>query len=131
MRKEPHMWKEFKAFAFKGNLIDLAVAVVIGGAFGRIVTSLVNDVITPLLGMVAGGVNLTTLSFGAGDAQIMYGNFLQACIDFLIIAFCIFLFIRLFTKARILPKKEEPKAPEGPTEAELLAEIRDLLKERA
>ena len=124
------MFKDFKTFAFKGNLIDLAVAVVIGGAFGRIVTSLVNDVITPLLGLVVGGVNLTTLSVGAGDAQVMYGNFLQACIDFLIIAFCIFLFIRLFTKARILPQKEEPQAPEGPTEAELLTEIRDLLKER-
>ena len=125
------MWKDFKAFAFKGNLIDLAVAVVIGGAFGKIVASLVADIITPLIGILVGGVNLTELKATVGAATLNYGLFLQACIDFLIIAFCIFLFIRLFTKARILPEKEEPKAPEGPTETELLTEIRDLLKERS
>jgi large conductance mechanosensitive channel len=124
------MFKDFKTFAFKGNLIDLAVAVVIGGAFGKIVTSLVSDIIMPLIGLVAGRVDLTTLYVGSGDAKVMYGSFLQACLDFLIIAFCIFLAIRLATKTGLIPKKEEPKAPEGPTEAELLTEIRDLLKER-
>lgn len=124
------MWKDFKAFAFKGNMVDLAVAVVIGTAFGAIVQSLVKDIIMPLIGLVVGGIDLTNLSVGIGDAPVLYGNFLQACLNFLIIAFCIFLTIRLFTKARILPQKEEPKAPEGPTEAELLTEIRDLLKER-
>lgn len=124
------MWKDFKAFAFKGNMVDLAVAVVIGTAFAAIVQSLVKDIIMPLIGLVVGGIDLTSLSVGIGDAPVLYGNFLQACLNFLIIAFCIFLTIRLFTKARILPQKEEPKAPEGPTETELLTEIRDLLKER-
>jgi len=124
------MWKDFKTFAFKGNLIDLAVAVVIGTAFGAIVKSLVEDIIMPLIGLLVGGINLASLEIGIGDAFVKYGIFLQACLNFLIIAFSIFLFIRLFTKARILPPKEEPKAPEGPTETELLTEIRDLLKER-
>lgn len=124
------MWKDFKAFAFKGNMIDLAVAVVVGGAFGKIVSALVANIITPLIGILVGGIDLKSLTATVGKAQLEYGLFLQSCVDFLIIAFSIFLFIRLISKTGILPKKEEPKAPEGPTEAELLAEIRDLLKER-
>jgi large conductance mechanosensitive channel len=124
------MWKDFKAFAFKGNLIDLAIAVVIGGAFGKIVSSLVTDIILPLVGVLVGGINLADLKATVGDAEVTYGIFLQTCIDFLIIAFSIFLVIRIGTKAGLFPKKEEPPAVAGPSEVELLAEIRDLLKEK-
>lgn len=124
------MWKDFKAFAFKGNLIDLAIAVVIGAAFGKIVSALVQSIIMPLVGALMGGINLTSLVWYVGEAPIAYGFFLQACIDFLIIAFAIFLAIRLGTKAGLLPKKEEPPAVVGPNEVELLTEIRDLLKEK-
>lgn len=124
------MWKDFKAFAFKGNLIDLAIAVVIGGAFGKIVSALVTAIIVPLVGALVGGINLSQMAWWVGDAPIAYGLFLQACLDFLIIAFSIFFVIRLGTKAGLFPKKEEPPAVEGPSEVELLAEIRDLLKEK-
>jgi large conductance mechanosensitive channel len=124
------MWKDFKAFAFKGNLVDLAIAVVIGGAFGKIVTSLVADIIMPLVGILIGGTDLTNLKATVGDASIAYGNFLQTCIDFLIIAFCIFMVIRVGTKAGLFAKKEEPAVVEGPSEIEVLSEIRDLLKEK-
>ena len=86
------MWNEFKKFAFKGNVIDLAVGVVIGAAFGKIVSSLVKDIITPLLGMVLGGVNFTDLKLTFGKSSIMYGNFIQTIFDFLIIAAAIFMF---------------------------------------
>jgi len=124
------MWKDFKAFAFKGNLVDLAIAVVIGGAFGKIVTSLVADIIMPLVGILIGGTNLADLEATVGEASITYGNFFQTCIDFLIIAFSIFMVIKLGTKAGLFAKKEEPVVVEGPSEIELLAEIRDLLKEK-
>ena len=124
------MWKEFKAFALKGNVIDLAVAVVIGGAFGKIVSSLVTDIILPLVGVLVGGINLADMKTTVGDAEVTYGIFLQTCIDFLIIAFSIFLVIRIGTKAGLFPKKEEAPAVAGPSEVELLAEIRDLLKEK-
>jgi len=124
------MWKDFKAFAFKGNLVDLAIAVVIGGAFGKIVTALVTSIIIPLVGALFGGINLSQLVWWVGDAPIAYGLFLQACIDFLIIAFSIFMAIKLGTKAGLFAKKEEPVVVEGPSEIELLAEIRDLLKEK-
>ncbi len=119
--------KEFKEFAFKGNVVDLAVAVIIGGAFGKIITSLVEDVITPLL------LNPALKAVGAEDiAQltwngVKYGNFLSAIINFLCIAIVLFMVIKAANKA----KKEEPVAPEvpaGPTQEELLAEIRDLLR---
>lgn len=124
------MWKDFKAFAFKGNLVDLAIAVIIGGAFGKIVTSLVTDIIMPLVGILIGGTNLTDMKATVGDASITYGIFLQTCIDFLIIAASIFIVIKLGTKAGLFAKKEEPVVVEGPSEIELLGEIRDLLKEK-
>ncbi len=124
------MWKDFKAFAFKGNLVDLAIAVVIGGAFGKIVTSLVADIIMPLVGVIIGGTNLVDMKATVGEASITYGNFLQTCIDFLIIAFSIFMVVKIGTKAGLFAKKEEPVVVEGPSEIELLAEIRDLLKEK-
>ncbi|MBU5670539.1 large conductance mechanosensitive channel protein MscL [Paenibacillus brevis] len=122
------MWKEFKAFALKGNVLDLAVGVIIGAAFGKIVTSLVEDLIMPIIGLLIGGVDLNGLHFKYGEAVLNYGTFLQTVIDFLIVAVSIFLFIKLITK---LKKKEEnkPTAPPAPSNEEvLLAEIRDLLK---
>lgn len=121
------MVKEFKAFIAKGNVLDLAVAVIIGGAFGAIVTSLVNDIIMPLIGVILGGTDFTTLAITVGDASITYGNFIQAIINFLIIAFVIFMIVR---SANSMKKKEEPApaAPKGPSAEDLLAEIRDLLK---
>lgn len=92
------MWNEFKKFAFKGNVVDLAVGVVIGAAFGKIVSSLVKDIITPLLGMVLGGVDFTSLHFGYGKSAVMYGNFIQTIFDFLIIAASIFMFVKVFNK---------------------------------
>lgn len=125
------MWNEFKKFAFKGNVVDLAVGVVIGAAFGKIVSSLVKDVITPLLGMVLGGVDFTSLHFGYGKSAVMYGNFIQTIFDFLIIAASIFMFVKVFNK--LTSKKEEEKEeeiPEPTKEEELLGEIRDLLKQQ-
>lgn len=123
------LFNEFKAFAFKGNVFDLAVGVVIGGAFGKIVTSLVNDIITPLIGTIFSGTDFTYLKIVLrGDNAIMIGNFIQTFIDFLIIAISIFAFISIINKFK---KKEEPapEPPKGPSTEELLAEIRDLLKE--
>jgi large conductance mechanosensitive channel len=126
------MWNEFKKFAFKGNVIDLAVGVVIGAAFGKIVSSLVKDIITPLLGMVLGGVNFTDLQFGYGKSAVMYGNFIQTIFDFLIIAASIFMFVKVFNK--LTSKKEEEEKteeiPEPTKEEEILGEIRDLLKQQ-
>jgi len=124
------MIKEFKEFMLRGNVMDLAVAVIIGGAFTAIVTSLVNDIIMPIVGVILGGVDFTALAITVGDANITYGNFIQAIINFLIIALVLFLLIRSIN--RMSRKKEEaPAAPPGPTaEEKLLAEIRDLLRER-
>lgn len=122
------MLKEFREFIAKGNVLDLAVAVIIGGAFGAIVTSLVNDIIMPLVGIVLGGVNFTSLALNFGEASVTYGNFIQAIINFLIIAFVIFYIVRTVNSMK---QKEEaaPAAPPEPsTEEKLLAEIRDLLK---
>lgn len=127
------MWKDFKAFAMKGNVIDLAVAVVIGAAFGKIVTSLVENIIMPLVGILTGGIDLTEKwKFGSaeGDAQVALGVFVQSIIDFLIIAFAIFMALRLISK---LNRKKEEAVVEEPTpeldaKEELLKEIRDLLK---
>ncbi|MAT96000.1 MAG: large conductance mechanosensitive channel protein MscL [Anaerolineaceae bacterium] len=124
------MIQEFKAFIAKGNVLDLAVAVIIGAAFGTIVTSLVNDIIMPLIGVIMGGVDFTSLAIQVEDASITYGNFIQAIINFLIIAFVIFMIVRT---ANNMKKKEEekPAAPKGPTTEELLIEIRDLLKAKS
>ena len=125
------MWKDFKEFAMKGNVIDLAVAVVIGAAFGKIVTSLVTNIIMPLVGMLTGGIDLTNeWKFGSGEAQIALGVFVQSIIDFIIIAFAIFMALRLLSKLNRKKEAEvveEPK-PELDTKEELLKEIRDLLK---
>jgi large conductance mechanosensitive channel len=121
------MWSEFKKFALKGNVLDLAVGVVIGGAFGKIVASLVADLIMPIVGLLLGGVDFSNLSITYRDAVIKYGAFLQTVVDFFIIAFSIFLFIRLLNRFR---KKEEVKesVPVIDAKEELLVEIRDLLK---
>lgn len=106
------MWKDFKEFAMKGNIIDLAVAVVIGGAFGKIVTSLVENIIMPLVGVLTGGIDLTaSFVYGSGDAQIKLGVFLQSIIDFLIIAFAIFMALRIMTKLTNKRKKQSWKNP--------------------
>jgi len=135
------MLKEFKNFAIKGNVLDLAIGVIIGGAFGKIVSSLVNDIVMPLFGVILGKINLTELKWivqhedeskGLAELSVMYGNFLQNIVDFLIISFSIFMFIKLLEKFK---RKEEEKAPEPEPpkpsrEEELLTEIRDLLKEK-
>ncbi len=160
--------KEFKEFAMRGNVMDMAVGVIIGGAFGKIVSSLVDDLLMPFIGLLTGNVDLTSLEYKikpvsklvedaastvgadgaveavtdaasnaaaaagiAGEtagAVIKYGVFLQNVIDFIIIALCIFLMIKFMNK--LAPKKEEPEAPAGPTQEELLTEIRDLLKKQ-
>lgn len=125
------MWNEFKKFALKGNVMDLAVGVVIGGAFGKIVSSLVGDVIMPLIGLLLGGVNFKGLSFTFGGAVVKYGAFIQTVVDFLIIAFSIFLFIKLFNKLTLKKAEEkEEEIPEPTKEEVLLGEIRDLLKQQ-
>ena len=153
------MFKKFKDFAFKGNVIDMAVGVVVGGAFGKIVTSLVSDLITPLISLITGGANFSELfvilnangadttaintveaAKEAGFAVLTYGNFIQTVIDFFIIAISIFLFVSLIQKSRekLEAKKKAEEAakeaekaaePPKPTTEELLAEIRDILKE--
>lgn len=131
------MLKEFKKFALKGNVLDLAVGVIIGGAFGKIVTSLVNDIIMPIIGLIIGGIDFTALQYdmernGAIILSIKYGQFIQTTLDFLIIAFSIFMFIKAITTFK---KKEEAvavKEPDpGPSKEEiLLTEIRDILKQK-
>ena len=145
--------QDFKAFAMKGNVVDMAVGVIIGGAFGKIVTSVVNDIFMPVIGMLVGGVNFTdlkiTLKEGVAEqlneagevvqaavpaVPLNYGNFLQQTFDFLIIAISIFLFISLIKKVTEKKKAEEAPAPaptpEPSAEEKLLTEIRDLLKSK-
>lgn len=121
------MIKEFRDFISKGNVIDLAVGVIIGGAFGKIVTSLVNDIIMPLLGIVIGGIDFSSLSFKVNDSVVMYGMFLQNTIDFLLIAASIFLMVKTINKFKKTEKKEK-ETSKSPTTEQLLTEIRDLLK---
>ena len=126
------MWKEFKEFAARGNVVDLAVGVIIGGAFGKIVASLVDDVIMPIIGLILGGIDFSALEFQVGEAAIKYGAFIQSIVDFVIIAFSIFFIIRAINKFK-KKEEEEPPQPEEyvPTKEEaLLIEIRDLLKDR-
>jgi large conductance mechanosensitive channel len=119
--------KEFREFAVKGNVMDLAVGVIVGAAFGKIVSSLVEDVVMPVLGVLMGGLNFSGLAVNVGSATLKYGKFLQTCLDFLIVAWAIFLVVKLVNRLkREEPKKEEPKAP--PRQEALLEEIRDLLK---
>ena len=134
--------QDFKAFAMRGNVMDMAVGVIIGGAFGKIITSMVSDIIMPPIGLLVGGVNFTDLKWEMKPAQeidgvmqeavtLNYGNFLQTAFDFIIIAISIFIFIRLISK--LSRKKEEaPASPPAPSKEEvLLTEIRDLLKEQS
>lgn len=136
------MFKEFKAFIMKGNVLELAVAVIIAGAFGAIVTSFTKDVLMPPIGLALGGVEFSELALvlqpGSVDAAgevleeevaIRYGIFIQRVIDFIIIAFIVFMIVRTYNRMTEKKKAEEaPPAPKGPTQEELLAEIRDLLK---
>lgn len=124
-----YMWQEFKKFAFKGNVMDLAVGVIIGAAFGKIVTSLVADIITPFVGLLLGGINITHLQIQVGNAVVKYGSFLQTIIDFVIVAFSIFLFIRFFSKLKKKEEIEEKQELKLSREEELLTEIRDVLKQ--
>jgi large conductance mechanosensitive channel len=123
------MLQEFKSFAMKGNVVDLAVGVVIGAAFGKIVASLVEDVVMPVLGALIGGVNFSGLAITIGSATLKYGKFIQTCFDFLIIAWAIFVAVKLINRLR--REEPAPAAPAEPPRQELLlAEIRDLLKSR-
>lgn len=122
------MWKEFKEFALKGNVIDLAVAVVIGTAFGKIVTSLVDDLIMPVVAFLTSGVDFTNMKATVGEVTFTYGNFIQSVVDFLLVAFSIFLAIKLIGKARKKQEASAPPEPPQPSEQQLLTEIRDLLK---
>ena len=121
---------EFKAFAMRGNVIDMAVGVIIGGAFGKIVSSLVDDVLMPLIGTIVGGIDFTSLALTIGEAKITYGNFLQKILDFIIVAFSIFLFIKGISSLSKKKEEEPAPAPEPSNEEKLLAEIRDLLKNK-
>ncbi len=142
------MWKEFKEFALKGNVLDMAIGVIIGGAFGKIVTSLVNDVIMPIFGYLTAGMDFKALKLVLSPAElasdgsvlhaesaILYGNFVQNVVDFFIIAFCIFLFVKLANRVRNRAAKQEAaeakkaeQAAKTSSAEELLTEIRDLLK---
>jgi len=123
--------KEFREFAVKGNVVDLAVAVIIGGAFGKIVGSLVSDIVMPLVGVLLGGVNFSGLAVKVGTASIQYGKFLQTCVDFLIIAWAIFIAVKLINRLKREAPKEEAAPAAPPREEILLEEIRDLLKSRS
>ena len=121
----------FKKFISRGNVVDMAVGVIIGGAFGKIVTSLVNDIVMPAVGIAVGKISFAELSVKVGEAEIKYGAFIQSIIDFLIIALCIFVVIEIFEKFKKKEEKsEEPAAAAKSEEAALLEEIRDLLKNR-
>ena len=121
--------KEFREFAIKGNVVDLAVGVIIGAAFGKIVSSLVADLVMPVIGIVIGGVHYEDLVWQVGDAQITYGKFIENVLDFFVIAFVIFLMVKAINHFR-RKAEEEPKAAPPPRQEELLEEIRDLLKQR-
>ena len=123
------MLKEFKEFAMRGNVIDLAVGDIIGTAFGAIVKSLVGDLIMPLIGIVTGGIDFTGLAYSIGDASLSYGNFVQAVFIFILTAFALFLLIKGINSFK--KKEEAPKAPAAPpADIQLLTEIRDLLKKQ-
>ena len=128
-KKDSSLIKEFKNFIQRGNVMDLAVGVIIGAAFGKIVSSLVDDILMPVIGSIIGGIDFGGLSITIGKATIKYGNFINNVIDFLIVAFCIFFIIKLVNK--LMPKKEEKKeVPKKSDEVLLLEEIRDLLKKK-
>lgn len=119
---------EFKEFISKGNVVDMAVGVIIGSAFSKIVSSLVNDILMPLIGLIIGGLDFTSLSIKIKDSEILYGSFIQNIVDFLIISLCIFTVIKIMNKFKKTKPVEEPKQKEIPEDIKLLTEIRDLLK---
>ena len=128
LKKGNSTLKEFKQFISRGNVIDLSVGVIIGSAFGKIVSSVVNDILMPVIGIMIGGLNFSSLTIQVGNATIRYGSFLQNVIDFLIVAACIFVFIKLLSK--LSKKKEEEEVIQKDEQVKLLEEIRDLLKEK-
>lgn len=123
---------EFKEFIMRGDVVDLAVGVIVGGAFGKIVTSLVNDILMPIIGVIIGGIDFSNLSIDFIDAKIMYGSFIQQVIDFLIVSFCIFMFVKVVTRFTRKEEEKEEKSEEVKKSQEvlLLEEIRDLLKDK-
>lgn len=135
-------FNEFKTFAMRGNVLDMAIGVVIGAAFGKITTSVVNDIIMPLIGLITGGIDLTqwnillnsaAVEAGADPVTLGIGNLLAVILDFIIVAFSMFLLVKGINKLHSLGKKDEepaPEEPDAPTAEELLTEIRDLLKEQ-
>jgi large conductance mechanosensitive channel len=125
------MVQEFREFISRGNVIDLAVAVVIGTAFSAIVNSLINDIIMPLIGIIIGGIDFSGLSIMVGNAEVLYGNFIQAIVNFLVIAIVIFLVVRSYNRLQRKAEAEPEAPPEAPAEVQLLTEIRDLLKQQA
>ena len=122
------MIKEFKKFIARGNVLDLAVGVIVGGAFSSIVTSLVNNIFTPIIGLILGGVDFSNLSITFRDTQIMYGAFIQSVIDFLIVAFCLFMVVKVVNKVTAKKEKKEEKKDTKSAELKTLEEIRDILK---
>ncbi|UTT43391.1 large-conductance mechanosensitive channel protein MscL [Exiguobacterium aurantiacum] len=124
------MWKEFKEFAIKGNVIDLAVAFILGAAFTAIVTSLVNDIFMPFLGILIGGIDFSTLAVSVLGVNVTYGNFLQEVLKFFLIAFALFMMVKTLNRLKREKAVEEEPEPELSREEQLLSEIRDLLKER-
>lgn len=122
------MWSDFKAFAVKGNVLDLAIAVIVGAAFGNMVSSLVDNIITPLLGILLNGIDFTDLMYKIGNAEITYGIFIQSIIDFVIISFSIFVSVRILMKLNLKEESAKAKSPKEDKKEKLLIEIRDLLK---
>ena len=122
--------REFREFAVKGNVVDLAVAVIIGAAFGKIVASLVSDIVMPLVGTLLGGLDFKGLAIQVGNAKIEYGNFVQTCVDFIVIAWAIFVAVKVINRLR---KKDEDTPPVAtpPRQEQLREEIRDLLKQKS
>ncbi|TFE02421.1 large-conductance mechanosensitive channel protein MscL [Jeotgalibacillus salarius] len=123
--------KEFREFAMRGNVLELAIAVVLGAAFGKIVTALVENIIMPFVGIILGGVNFSSLIVTVGNAEVTYGIFIQAVIDFIIVAFAIFLFVKLINRFKRKEEAKEEAAPVIDPQTELLTEIRDLLKKES
>ena len=122
------MIKEFKKFIARGNVLDLAVGVIVGSAFSSIVTSLVNNIFTPIIGLILGGVDFSNLSITFRDTQIMYGAFIQSVIDFLIVAFCLFIVVKVVNRVTAKKEKQEEKKDTKSAELKTLEEIRDILK---
>lgn len=127
------MLREFQDFIARGNVMDMAVGIIMGAAFTAIVTSLVDDLVNPLIGLFIGGIDFGALSIGIGDAQFMYGNFINAIIKFVIIAWVVFLLVKGVNRLKAMgeSKDDTPEEPAGPSETDLLTEIRDALKARA